>query len=117
MYTIKERNKVFQALRFMIEALVNRLKCERVVGLDHRLALELVHAGLMCPAFNPRMKFTLAYVGNDKETLQRMSEPWLTYFPFDTLTWLPPHDPTALQVCYSYPSLFFSFDSCEQTLT
>lgn len=82
----------------MIEALVQRMECERVVGLSNTLVLELVHVGLRCPGFNPRMKFCLAYVGRDSTTLRRMSEEWLSFFPFDTLTWLPPHNPYTLGV-------------------
>ncbi|KAJ5180041.1 Nucleotide-binding alpha-beta plait [Penicillium capsulatum] len=99
MYTVQERNKIFQALRFMLEALVARIANENVVGLDRRLVSELVRVGLQCPAFNPRMKFCLAHIGNELQVLQRMSEVWLTYFPFDTLTWLPPQDPVALEFC------------------
>lgn len=102
MYTVHERNKIFQALRFMIQALVERMKREKVVGLDARLVHQLVHTGLRCPAFNPRMKFCLAYVGEDQQALQQMSEVWLTYFPFDTLTWMAPHDPVALEVCFPH---------------
>lgn len=98
MYTVHERNKVFQALRFMIEALVARMKKEQVVGLDNRLVLELIQTGLRCPAFNPRMKFCLAHVGEDHRTLQGMPEVWMTYFPFDTLTWLPNCNPVNVEV-------------------
>ena len=82
----------------MIQALVARIKAENVVGLDRRLVHELLHVGLRCPALNPRMKFCLAYVAEEQETLNRMSEEWLSFFPFDTLTWLPPHNPYALEV-------------------
>lgn len=104
MYTVHERNKIFQALRFMIEALVTRMKTEQVVGLDKRLVTELIQVGLRCPAFNPRMKFCLAYVGEDYQTAQKMPEVWMTYFPFDTLTWLPPFNPVTMEVGVSQPA-------------
>ncbi|KAJ5249204.1 hypothetical protein N7468_000655 [Penicillium chermesinum] len=96
LYTVQERNLIFRTLRFMIEALVERIDNGLVVGLSTNLVLELVHLGLHCPAFNPRMKFCLAYIGRDVNTLRRVSEEWLSFFPFDTLTWLPPYNPFTL---------------------
>ena len=109
LYTVKERNLVFRTLRFMIQALVERILRERKVGLDRRLVSELILAGLRCPAFNPRMKWCLVYVGQDTAILQRMSEEMMLFFPFDTLTWLPPYDTVALDVSiltFNFPSDF-----------
>lgn len=106
MYTVHERNKVFKTLLGMIESLVDRVESGRTVGLDHRLVAEMVQTGLRCPGFNPRMKFRLAEAGRDRATLERMSQEYLTYFPFDTLTWLSPFDVTALMA--SSPSLSLS---------
>ncbi|KAJ5166148.1 uncharacterized protein N7482_004929 [Penicillium canariense] len=97
MYTVHARNKLYETLRTMIEALLERLCAGRTVGLDRRLLSELLRAGLECPAFNPRMKWTLATCSDEQQILSRMHEAWLPYFPFDTLTWLPPNNPTALE--------------------
>lgn len=104
LYSVHERNKIFSTLRHMIEALVERLKSQKVCGLEDRLVSALVHAGLRCPAFNPRMKFCLAYVGKEKQILEKMSEEMLLFFPFDTLTWLPPYETVVLEV-----SIFWSY--------
>ncbi|KAJ6151297.1 hypothetical protein N7470_007891 [Penicillium chermesinum] len=81
LYTVQERNLIFRTLRFMIEALVERIDNGLVVGLSTNLVLELVHLGLHCPAFNPRMKFCLAYIGRDVNTLRRVSERVAVLFP------------------------------------
>lgn len=98
---MRERNVIFEVLRGMVEHLVQRVSNERVVGLTESLVLELVQAGYRCPAFNPRMKFCLAYVGNDTNTLARLSEEWLSFFPFDSLNWKGPHNPYVLEVMYT----------------
>ncbi|KAJ5595544.1 Nucleotide-binding alpha-beta plait [Penicillium hispanicum] len=108
MYTVTERNRLFRTLRFMVQTLIQILRYENIVGLDQRLISEMVMAGLRCPAFNPRMKFCLAYVGRQEQILQRMSEEMMLFFPFDTLTWLPPFDTVALEF---YASLMAQGDA------
>lgn len=103
MYTVHERNELYKTLRDMIEHLLGRVDSGRTVGLDHRLVAEMVQAGLRCPGFNPRMKFRLAEAGRDRATLERMSQEYLTYFPFDTLTWMSPFDVTSLTVSAAFP--------------
>lgn len=98
MYTVHTRQRVFDTLRGMIVALVARMDRENTVGLDHKLLHELVTAGLECPAFNPRMKYTLAYLARETDVLSRMPREYVLYFPFDTLVWLPQFDLMALQV-------------------
>lgn len=98
MYTVWARNQIYKALLAMVEVLAGRLRNSQTVGLDTRLLSELVRAGLECPAFNPRMKYRLAYVSGDQDILRRMQKDWLRLFPFDSLTWLRPNDATALEV-------------------
>lgn len=99
MYTVHQRNQVFETLFKMVVVLVNRLdEVKNVVGLDARLLNEMVKAGLRCPAFNPRMKYRLAEAGRDTATLQRMLPGYVECFPFDTLTCLMPFDEAALEV-------------------
>lgn len=98
MYTVHMRNKLFETLCEMIEVLVDRVENEHVVGLDQRLLGHMVQTGLRCPGFNPRMKFRLVEAGRDQQTLARMSREYLTFFPFDSLTWLGPCYPAPLEV-------------------
>lgn len=98
MYTVWARNQIYKTLLAMVEVLAGRLQNSRTVGLDARLLSELVRAGLECPAFNPRMKYRLAYISGDQDILGRMQKDWLRLFPFDSLTWLRPNDATALEV-------------------
>jgi len=98
MYTVHARNKLFDTILSMVNILVTRVSTTRTVGLDYRLVSELMQAGLRCPSFNPRMKYALVEAGRDQATLGRMSRDYLSFFPFDTLTWLSPYDVTSLSV-------------------
>ncbi|OKP14079.1 hypothetical protein PENSUB_185 [Penicillium subrubescens] len=98
LYTVHTRNKIHFTLKTMMEHLVQRLRGGgQIVGLDTRLVTELLRAGIECPAFNPRMKYVLAEISDDQAFFGRMSDNWLPYFPFDTLTWLRPNNPNALE--------------------
>lgn len=84
----------------MVEILVHRLDTDEkpTVGLDGRLVLELVKAGLRCGAFGPRQKHRLAVAGRDSATLHRMLPNYVATFPFDTLSCRMPFDAAALEV-------------------
>jgi hypothetical protein len=114
MYTVHARNKLFYTLKSMIEVLVERLGAEQTMGLDSRLVTELLRAGLECPAFNPRMKYVLAEASEDQGIIRRMHPEMLPFFPFDTLTWVPPNDPIKLEVSLAAFTSFFHF--CEKSL-
>jgi hypothetical protein len=107
LYTVHARNKLYDSLRLMIDALVGRLRNGQTVGLDTRLVSELLRAGLECPAFNPRMKYVLAETSQDQGVLRRMNPGYLIFFPFDTLTWLRPNNPVALEVSLTAFTNFF----------
>jgi hypothetical protein len=109
MYTVHARNRLFDILLMMVELLLSRVTTARTVGLDYRLVSELIQTGLRCPAFNPRMKYALVEAGHDHVTLSRMSREYLSYFPFDSLTWLSPYDVASLTVGLSAPHISFSF--------
>ncbi|KAJ5171092.1 Nucleotide-binding alpha-beta plait [Penicillium coprophilum] len=101
LYTVHHRNALFKTLGVLIRALVERMQKTNTVGLDIRLLNELVHAGLCCPGFNPRMKYCFAWWSQDPRGIESLDHDWCLYFPFDTLTYLPGHAPTALQF-YAY---------------
>lgn len=82
-----------------MKALVARVKRARTMGLDYRLVRDLLYAGLNCPAFNERMKFTLAI--HSENTIEMFKFPDSgKYFPFDTLVRMPSFDEPTLMVSY-----------------
>ncbi|KAL1970334.1 hypothetical protein VTN77DRAFT_5494 [Rasamsonia byssochlamydoides] len=89
MYTVADRDNLFQAINRQILALTARIAKEKVIGLDHKLVNDLLRAGCSCPAFNERQKFTLIC---NSEALP--PEPILfpslkMFWPFDTLVKRP----------------------------
>ncbi|KAJ5825254.1 hypothetical protein N7474_002392 [Penicillium riverlandense] len=89
LYTVHARQKLYDTLRSMILALVQRMEKEKTVGLDGRLVRELVLAGLNCPVFNPRMKYSLGIFGKCRDIVANMNWEYSVYFPFDSLILLP----------------------------
>lgn len=85
-------------MRSMIKALVDRIRKQKTVGLDARLLQELVQTGIACPAFNPRMKYCFAWWSENPAIIQSLDHDWCLYFPFDTLNYVPGHDPIDIQV-------------------
>ncbi|CAG7943006.1 unnamed protein product [Penicillium salamii] len=89
LYTIYQRNQLFQLLCQMIDILIDRMHQNNTVGLDHRLLLELTRTGINCPGFNPRQKWTVAYHSQDRNIMRTVSQDWCITFPFDCLSYLP----------------------------
>ncbi|KAJ5824842.1 Nucleotide-binding alpha-beta plait [Penicillium robsamsonii] len=101
LYTVHHRNALFKTLGTFIKTLVERMQKTNTVGLDIRLLNELVHAGICCPAFNPRMKYCFAWWSEDMRGIATLDHDWCLYFPFDTMTYVPGHPPTTIQF-YAY---------------
>ncbi|KUM66463.1 hypothetical protein ACN42_g572 [Penicillium freii] len=101
LYTVHHRMALFKTLGTLIRTLVERIQKSNTVGLDIRLLDELVRAGINCPAFNPRMKYSLAWWSQDQRGTESFDHGWCLYFPFDTLTYLPGH-PSAAKQFYAY---------------
>ncbi|KAJ5283006.1 hypothetical protein N7497_001831 [Penicillium chrysogenum] len=101
LYTVHHRNALFHTLNALIKALVERMQRGNTVGLDIRLLNELVHAGICCPAFNPRMKYCFAWHSKEQRAIVSLDHDWCLYFPFDTLTYIPGHRTAAFQY-YAY---------------
>lgn len=79
-----------------IKALVTRVNKCNTVGLDQRLLRGLLKAGLECPAFNERQKYTLCV--NSEELGEIMKFDAGKWFPFDTLARMPKRDDRILMV-------------------
>ncbi|KAJ5484268.1 Nucleotide-binding alpha-beta plait [Penicillium expansum] len=101
LYTVHHRNALFKTLGTLIRTLVERMQKSNTVGLDIRLLSELVHAGISCPAFNPRMKYCFAWWSKDQRGIESLDHDWCLYFPFDTMTYVPGQSSAAIQF-YSY---------------
>lgn len=89
---------LFEAVNRQLKALVVKVRKSNTMGLDQKLLYDLLQAGLNCPAFNERQKFTLSV--NSEDILEMLKFPDVgKYFPFDTLVRLPGYDEGVLMVC------------------
>jgi hypothetical protein len=98
LYTVADRDNLYQALNRQIVALTARIAKEKVVGLDQRLVYELLQAGLNCPAFNERQKFALL-CNSEMRLPKKLLYPELKgLWPFDTLVMRPDADEEQVMV-------------------
>ncbi|KAL3472338.1 hypothetical protein BJX99DRAFT_266167 [Aspergillus californicus] len=88
LYTVHDRNRLFDLTNRHIQALVSRIKRVNTVGLDLKLLHDLLQAGLKCPAFNERMKYTFCFHSEIESEITKFSEMG-KWFPFDTLVRMP----------------------------
>ncbi|KAL4793995.1 hypothetical protein BDV19DRAFT_399811 [Aspergillus venezuelensis] len=88
MYTVYHRNRLFELTNRHIKCLVERMQKTNTVGLDQKLLQDLLHAGLKCPAFNDRQKYTLCMHSEISSEINKMPES-RRWFPFDTLARMP----------------------------
>lgn len=95
---MNDRNLLFELVNRQIKALVTRMKRCNTIGLDQRLLRELLYAGIKCPTFNERMKYTLCANSEDQTEILRFQDMG-KWFPFDTLVKLPNFDEQVLLVC------------------
>ncbi|KAE8349928.1 hypothetical protein BDV28DRAFT_160061 [Aspergillus coremiiformis] len=88
MYTVDDRNQLFDMTNRHLISLVTRIDRTRTMGLDQNLLRELLYAGLNCPAFNGRQKYTLCVNSNMESEIPKFPE-ISKWFPFDTLVQFP----------------------------
>ncbi|KAL2830226.1 hypothetical protein BDW59DRAFT_177991 [Aspergillus cavernicola] len=88
LYTVHDRNQLFELANRHIQSLVSRIKRVNTVGLDQKLLNDLLQAGLKCPAFNERQKYTLCIHSEISSEIIKFSEIG-KWFPFDTLVRMP----------------------------
>ncbi|KAL4936741.1 hypothetical protein BDV06DRAFT_233056 [Aspergillus oleicola] len=84
MYTVHDRNQLFELANRHIKCLVERMQKTNTVGLDQKLLHDLLQAGLKCPAFNERQKYTLCINSEISTEINKLPE-LSKWFPFDTL--------------------------------
>ena len=97
LYTVHDRNTLFEMVNRQIKSLVFRLKTTKTIGLDQRLLRDLLYAGLSCPTFNERQKFPLCVNSEDITEILKFPEMG-KWFPFDTLVKMPNFDEDTLLV-------------------
>lgn len=94
---MEDRNQLFELTNRHILSLVSRIQKGNTIGLDQRLLRNLLHAGLECPAFNDRQKYTLCVNSEDMSEIVSFPD-FGKWFPFDTLVSLPNADRQILHV-------------------
>ncbi|KAL3460656.1 hypothetical protein BJX64DRAFT_300592 [Aspergillus heterothallicus] len=88
LYTVHDRNQLFELANRHIMSLVSRIKRVDTVGLDQKLLYDLLQAGLKCPAFNERQKYTFCFNSEISTEIKRFPEIG-KWFPFDCLVKMP----------------------------
>lgn len=83
-----DRNQLFELVNRHIQSLVSRIKRVNTVGLDQKLLNDLLHAGLKCPTFNERQKYTLCINSEISSEIVKLPET-SKWFPFDSLARKP----------------------------
>ncbi|KAL4898818.1 hypothetical protein BDV59DRAFT_207043 [Aspergillus ambiguus] len=101
LYTVDDRNQLFDLTNRHVLSLVSRIQKSNTIGLDQRLLRNLLHAGLNCPGFNDRQKYTLCVHSEDMSEIVNFPD-FGKWFPFDTLASLPNAD---RQILHYYAAL------------
>ncbi|KAL4989472.1 hypothetical protein BDW68DRAFT_195972 [Aspergillus falconensis] len=83
-YTVEDRNQLFELANRHIQCLATGIK-HKTVGLLEKLLRELLQAGLKCPGFNERQKYTLCMNSQIESEINKLSD-MSKWFPFDTLS-------------------------------
>jgi len=85
---VHDRNQLFELVNRHIQSLVSRIKRVNTVGLDQKLLNDLLQAGLKCPTFNERQKYTLCINSEISSEIIKLPET-SKWFPFDSLARKP----------------------------
>ncbi|KAB8247904.1 hypothetical protein BDV35DRAFT_379348 [Aspergillus flavus] len=88
LYTVDDRNQLFELTNRHLISLASRIDRTQTMGLDQNLLRDLLYAGINCPAFNERQKYTLCVNSNLAPEISRFPD-ISKWFPFDTLVQLP----------------------------
>ena len=105
LYTLNDRQMLFDAYIGQLAVLVFKVAEEQTVGLNNKLLGDFVRAGLKCPGFGPRMKAAIVDVANHCPAdchLTVLASAW----PFEVIS--PKHeaDDNVTAVCRPYFSRF-----------
>jgi hypothetical protein len=87
---VADRNQLFELANRHIQCLATGIK-HKTVGLLEKLLRELLQAGLSCPGFSERQKYTLCMNSQIESEINKLSV-MSKWFPFDTLSNKPDFD-------------------------
>ncbi|RAH66791.1 uncharacterized protein BO66DRAFT_380577 [Aspergillus aculeatinus CBS 121060] len=99
LYTVHDRNLLFDLVNRQVMALLTRMSRANTVGLDQHLLNDLLRSGLECPGFNERQRYTLCVNAENFAELNKLSD-ISRWFPFDTLATMPNIDEHTYKVCF-----------------
>ncbi|EEA26942.1 hypothetical protein TMatcc_004778 [Talaromyces marneffei ATCC 18224] len=85
MYTVADRDELYQAAVQQILELCERVKQCRIIGLNESLLVDLLRAGVKCPAFNERQKFCLIAAAEMPAFSPIVRRSHFEFWPFDCL--------------------------------
>ena len=85
MYTVADRDELYQATIQQILELSEKVKQRRIIGLNESLLVDLLRAGFKCPAFNERQKFCLIAAAEMPAFCPIVHRNHFKYWPFDCL--------------------------------
>jgi hypothetical protein len=87
----------------MLQILADAVTDRKTVGLDQRLHLELLFAGIRCPVFNERMKRSLFFAAQSNG-IRTVDGPSYWLWPFDTVMRKPlANDQVVAVSCPAHP--------------
>ncbi|GAM39795.1 hypothetical protein TCE0_034r11626 [Talaromyces pinophilus] len=85
MYTVADRDELYQAAIQQILELSEKVKQRRIIGLNESLLVDLLRAGVKCPAFNERQKFCLIAAAEMPAFSPIVHRNHFEFWPFDCL--------------------------------
>lgn len=85
MYTVGDRDELYQATIQQVLKLCEKVKQRRIIGLNESLLVDLLCAGCKCPAFNERQKFCLIAAAEMPAFCDIGHPQYFEYWPFDCL--------------------------------
>lgn len=85
MYTVVDRDELYQAAIQQILELSKKVKQRRIIGLNESLLVDLLRAGVKCPAFNERQKFCLIAAAEMPAFSPIVHRNHFEFWPFDCL--------------------------------
>jgi hypothetical protein len=85
MYTVADRDELYQATIQQVLELCEKVKQRRIIGLNESLLVDLLRAGFKCPAFNERQKFCLIAAAEMPAFSPIVHRNHFEFWPFDCL--------------------------------
>lgn len=111
LFTLEARNLLFSTYMAQLFVLVEKVTERETVGLDHKLLMDFIFAGMNCPGFGERMKFQIVSTAGVWGTGINLS-PLACFWPFDVVSRKVEFvDDNIVQVC-PFPTRFRIIAGC-----